>query len=125
MQRVCRYQTLSRLVTKSVPGTSWGRMCPRSPLMDSPETLSLEGLDVAVTETADALTYTFTPQHPGARAHFPAILVLLFIGFPLGLLVLVGYALDVTRGNRPEWERVLTGVFVVQVIVWAVVGLSL
>jgi hypothetical protein len=85
--------------------------------MNAPDTLSLEGLDITVTETTDALTYTFTPQTSRpVRSKFPLTLVVLVIGFPLGLLALVAYALIVTNANRPGWELALTGLFAVQLI---------
>jgi hypothetical protein len=93
--------------------------------MNSPDTLSIEGLDITVTETADALTYTFTPRTPGSPSRFPLFLVLVFIGFPLAVLGLVVYALIVTDANRPDWELALTGSFVLQLVVYLVVGGSI
>jgi hypothetical protein len=91
--------------------------------MNAPDTLSLEGLHITVTQTADALTYTFTPQT--SRPSWPPVpvfFVVVFIGFPLAILGLVVYALIVTDANRPSWELALTGSFVLQLVGWIVVG---
>ncbi len=92
--------------------------------MDKADRLTLDELDVTVAETADALTYTFTPRNPGPRPGFPLVLAALFVGLPLGILGLVGYALAITGANRPVWELALTGVFAVQLVGWLVLGTS-
>jgi hypothetical protein len=90
--------------------------------MTDPDRFALDAVDVAVTETADALTYTFTsPNAPRAPA-VPAFLVLFFVALPLGVLALIAYALVLTNGDRPEWELVLTGVLGVQLVGWLVLG---
>jgi hypothetical protein len=89
--------------------------------MDEPETFRIEGMDVSVEESTDTLTYTFKPKDPASQPSVPFGLVVPLMIFPLGLLGLVGYAYSKTA-NRPEWEEILTGVFVVQMLVWFVVG---
>jgi hypothetical protein len=90
--------------------------------MNQRETFAIEGLDVAVEESAAALSYRFTPRGPAYRPGCPVILLLPFVAFPVALLGLVAYAHDTTP-NRPEWEQLLTGVFVAQLVAWLVVGL--
>jgi hypothetical protein len=91
--------------------------------VNSPDALSIEGLDITVTETADALTYTFTPRTSRSSwSTVPVFLVVFFIGFPLAVLGLVVHALVVTNANRPDWELALTGSFVLQLAGWLVVG---
>lgn len=92
--------------------------------MSNSETFPLEKLDVTVTETADALTYTFVPRERYWRPGLLVIPLLLFVAFPVALLSLVGYALVRTGANRPEWELALTAVFVVQALGWLVFGFS-
>lgn len=94
--------------------------------MDERESFIVEKLGVTVEQSTDALTYTFQPKGPAFRpglSFFPGLLVLFFVGIPLVLLGLVGYAYSKTM-NRPQWEEVLTGVFVAQLFVWLVVGIG-
>jgi hypothetical protein len=92
--------------------------------MDPPETFPLESLDVTVTETADALAYTFVPRERVRRPGLLVLPTLLFVAFPIALLVLVGYALVRTGANRPEWELALTALFVAQALGWLVLGIG-
>jgi hypothetical protein len=91
--------------------------------MDEPNTFALDGTDVTVSETADALVYTFTPRRSGPRPSFPLVIMFVFVVFPLGLLALVGYAYS-KAANRVEWEDALTGVFVAQLLAWLVFGIG-
>jgi hypothetical protein len=84
------------------------------------DTFSIEGLDISVTETTDALTYTFTPQNPKPKLKETIALVLVPFGYPLCVLALVVYALIISGANRPVWELVLTGLFVLQLVAWLV-----
>jgi hypothetical protein len=103
--------------------------------MNSPDTLSIEGLDITVTQTADALSYTFTPRKSrSSRSSWSmglVFLVVFIIGLPLAILGLVVYALVVTRASGRYWELALTGSFVLQlggylvVAGWATVKISL
>jgi hypothetical protein len=86
--------------------------------MDIGDTISLDGVDVTVTETPGALTFTIVSNRAPRRPNGCLALVLVAVGVPLGLLALVVYALVRTEANRPEWELALTGLFVVQLVWW-------
>jgi hypothetical protein len=91
--------------------------------MDQREALSFKWMNAAVEESADALTYTFTPTERLPHYGVPLGIVVIFAGLPLGLLGLVVYALVVTNANRPEWELALTVTFILQTLTWiAVIG---
>src|SRR5262245_29469258 len=91
--------------------------------MNEPDRFDVDGVGITVSETTDALTYTFRPSSRYMRPGFPFVTVFVFTALPLVLLGLVAYALDRINGNRPEWELALTGVFVVQLVCWFVLGI--
>ncbi len=89
--------------------------------MNPPDQFTLYPVEVTVTETGDALTYTFRAPELADRPGIPFGLIILLVVYPFGLLVLTGYVYS-QAANRPLWEEILVGVFAVQLLVWFVGG---
>jgi hypothetical protein len=89
--------------------------------MDS-DTIPLDGLEVTVAETTDALTFALVPKRVGPRPPGALVVVLVAFGMPLGMVALVVYAVVITGANRPDWELALAGVVVFQLLAWLVTG---
>jgi hypothetical protein len=92
--------------------------------MDEPETLMVGDMSVSVEETDEALTYTFSPRPAARKPTFPVSVLVVFVLYPLGLMALTVYARS-RAANRPEWEDVLSGVLLAQLLVWLIGGTSL
>src|SRR5438552_11227931 len=83
----------------------------RGDTMTPPASFPLGPLDVTVEESRDLLRYTFTSRNPGRRPGLPLVQAFVFVVLPVALLGLVGYSLNATGWDRPNWELALTASF--------------
>jgi hypothetical protein len=83
-----------------------------------------DALRASVTESEEELRYSFIRRDPGPRSSFPIGLVVIFVIVPFGLIGAILYALDQQWANRAEWELVLVGTLVLQLLAWSLFGIS-